>query len=95
MSFVPKFFSSVFGGGGGGGAPAVPAVPPPAPVAPPPAPPAAPTAAPQPPSFIPTLSPGQKAQKAAGTASFLGAAATAGQLAGKTATGGQQRSLLG
>jgi hypothetical protein len=96
MSFVPKFFSSVFGGGGGGGAPAVPAVPPPAPVAPPPAPPAAPTAAPQPPSFIPTLSPGQKAQKASITAtSVLGAAATAGQSAQKTATGGQQRSLLG
>jgi hypothetical protein len=37
-------------------------------VAPPPAPPAAPSAAPQPPSFVPTLSPGQKAQKSAVTA---------------------------
>jgi hypothetical protein len=88
MSFVPKFFGSIFGGGGGGGAPAVPAVPPPAPVAAPPAPPAAPSAAPTPPSFIPELSPGQKAAKAAGTAtSVLGAAATAGQSAKKTLLG--------
>jgi hypothetical protein len=89
MSFVPKFFGSIFGGGGGGaGAPSVPAVPPPAPVAAPPTPPAPPTAAPAPPSFIPELSPGAKAQKAAGTAtSVLGAAATAGQSAKKSLLG--------
>jgi hypothetical protein len=93
MSFVPKFFSSVFGGGGGGAPaqPSVPAVPPPAPAAAPPPAPAPPTAPAQPPSFIPSLSPGQKAQKAGITAtSLLGAAATGGpggQLAQKTLLG--------